>query len=205
MRDCACRIGDLIRGARSGDAEALGELLVRYRDHLRSIADRQLGGRIARRVDASDVVQQTCLEAQRDFRDFLGSSEPELVAWFERILERNVTQVIRDHALIQKRAVNRERSRDDSRDSQGNQANQLAADQSSPSQRAMRGEAVEQLARAIDQLPAGQREAVRLRYLEGRSLAEIAKQLDRNTTAAAGLLKRGMTKLREILREVGND
>jgi RNA polymerase sigma-70 factor (ECF subfamily) len=197
MREDDPRIGDVIRRARAGDAEALGELLVGYRDHLRSIADRQLGARIARRVDASDIVQQTCLEAQRDFRDFLGSSEPELVAWFERILERNVTQVIRDHALIQKRAVSRERSLDDSRDSQSKLANELAADQSSPSQRAMRGEAAERLARAIDQLTGDQRKALRLRYVEGRSLAEIAKQLGRSTSAAAGLLKRGMMSLRK--------
>jgi RNA polymerase sigma-70 factor, ECF subfamily len=76
-----------------------------------------------------------------------------------------------------------------------------APQQSSPSQRAMRGEQAVALATALETLPPDQREAVRLRHLEGRSLNEIAAHLGRTPAAAAGLIKRGMQTLRERLRE----
>ena len=62
--------------------------------------------------------------------------------------------------------------------------------------------AVEQvisLARAIESLPDLQRDAVRLHYLEGYKLSEIAQQLDKSTGAVAGLLHRGMKALRQNL------
>ena len=73
---------------------------------------------------------------------------------------------------------------------------QIEADQSSPSKRARRGEALELLERAVKELPDDQREAVRLRYMRGWSLEQLAGRLDRSETAVAGLLKRGLQALR---------
>lgn len=192
---------ELLQRARQGDPDALGRLLETFRGGLRSLAERQLRGRVAVRVDASDVVQQTFLEAHRSFEQFLGGQERELLAWLARILDHNVARTIRDHILLQKRAVRRECSLDDSRREGPALRQQLDGGQSTPSQRAMRGEEEDRLSRALAALPEDQREAVRLRHLEGRSLAEIARQLDRTPAATAGLIKRGMQALRKQLRQ----
>ena len=65
----------------------------------------------------------------------------------------------------------------------------------------MRGERAAKIARALQTLPEAQREAVRLRHLEGCSLAQIAERLGRTEAATAGLLKRGLAKLREKLKD----
>ena len=76
----------------------------------------------------------------------------------------------------------------------------LVAEQSSPSQRSRRKEQLLELCDALERLPEAQREAVRLHYLENRKLVEIAEQLDRSPSAVAGLLKRGLSKLRALMQ-----
>ena len=195
MADDDPAINDLIERARRGDAAVLGRLLERQRAALRALADRRLGTGIEHRVDASDVLQQTFLEAHRDFPAFRGSTEADLVAWLRQILEHAATRAVRDHAVLRKRAVGRERPLDAA------PGEDLAAGLSSPSRRAIRVEEALRLARALDTLPPDQREAVRLRHLEGRSLDEIAGRLGRSPSAAAGLIKRGMQALRRHLAD----
>jgi RNA polymerase sigma-70 factor (ECF subfamily) len=191
---------ELLEQARRGDPQALGRLLELHRAALHRLAERQLEGRIAVRVDASDVIQQTFLEAHRSFRQFAGRDARELVAWLQGILDHRVAGAIRDHALLQKRSVRRERSLDDPCGSTASLKQELDGGTSSPSQRAMRGEEAERLSRALAALPDDQREAVRLRHLEGWALADIAGHLGRTPAATAGLIKRGMQALRRGLR-----
>ncbi len=194
---------ELLTRARQGDARALGDLLEAYRPGLTTLAARQVDGRIAVRADASDVVQQTFLEAYRCFPQFQGETEGEWVAWLRRILENRVAGTMRDHAGLQKRDVRKERSLDDSGGSNAALKQELDAGHSSPSQKAMRVEDEGRLARALEMLPEDQREAVRLRHLEGRPLADIAARMNRSPGATASLIKRGLQALRRHLHEGG--
>ena len=188
---------DLLEQALQGDRDALGRLLEGQRAPLHRLAERQLKGRIAARVDASDVLQQTFLEAHRCFAQFAGQDTRELVAWLHGILDHKVAAAIRDHAMLQKRNVGRERSMDDSRAGAAAPLKQeLDAGHSTPSQKAVRGEEAERLSQALTTLPEDQREAVRLRHLEGWALTDIARHLGRSPAATAGLIKRGMQALR---------
>jgi RNA polymerase sigma-70 factor (ECF subfamily) len=188
-----------LRQARQGDREALGRLLEAQRAALHRLAERQLDERIAVRVDASDVIQQTFLEAHRSFPQFAGRDARDLAAWVQGILDHKVAAAIRDHTLLQKRTVRRERSMDDSRAGKGPLKQELDGGLSSPSQKVMRGEEAERLTQALAALPDDQREAVRLRHLEGWALADIARHLGRTPAATAGLIKRGMQTLRRRL------
>lgn len=156
------------------------------------MSQRHLDGALAARVDASDVVQQTLLSVFRNFEQFDGSDSAQFLAWIRKIHERNVQDVVRDHTQAARRALGREQSPPD----EATLPEPVAA---SPSQRAMQGEAAVRLARAVERLPDDQREAVRLRHLEGRTLADMARQLERSEQAVAGLVKRGLKNLRKQL------
>jgi RNA polymerase sigma-70 factor (ECF subfamily) len=192
---------ELLGQALKGDQEALGRLLEAEREALHRLAERQLAGRIAVRVDASDIIQQTFLEAFRNFPQFAGQDVRGLVAWLQKILDHKIAGAIRDHALLQKRNISRERSMDDSQGGSTPLKQELDAGHSSPSQKAIRGEEAERLSQALTALPDDQREAVRLRHLEGWALTDIARHLGRSPTATAGLIKRGMQALRRQLQK----
>ncbi len=197
MNSAVSKHRELIHRARAGDEEALGRLLDGHRAYLKLLAQRAVGGRLEARLDSSDLVQQTCLSAFKNFGRFDGDDEAQFVAWLRTIHERNIHDTIRRHVHTQKRAVGNEQSLDES---QMAAAAKGAAVASSPSQRAMRDEQAVQLADALAKLPDDQREAVRLRHLEGGTLAELAARFDRSEDAVASLLKRGLENLRKHLR-----
>ena len=130
---------ELLRRAQDGDEEAWGRLLEHYRPYLRFIAQRRMDPKLQARVDASDVVQQTYLEAQRDLAGFRGEVEQELIAWLRRILEHNVSECVERHLTTKKRSAKREQSMDDSRGRGVPMRGLIPAEQSTPSQRVMRG------------------------------------------------------------------
>ncbi|MDA1055658.1 MAG: sigma-70 family RNA polymerase sigma factor [Planctomycetota bacterium] len=172
-----------------------------FRSYLRLLARMQLDERLRSKLDPSDIVQQTLLQAHRAIGDFRGKSDAEMAAWLRQILARNLAHAVRDFGR-DKRNVNRERSVQAAVDASSARLEAwLVAEQSSPSQKAQRNEQVLQLCNALEQIPESQREAVQLHYWQGCTLAEIAERLDRTPAAAAGLLKRGMRKLRELMQE----
>lgn len=173
----------------------------RFRSYLRLLARVQLDECLRSKLDPSDIVQQTLLQAHRAMSDFRGNSDAEMAAWLRQILARNLSHAVRDFGR-DKRDQNRERSLQAAVDASSARIEVwLAAEQSSPSQQAQRNEQVLELCNALEQLPEAQREAVQLHYWQGYTLNEIAQRLDRTPTAAAGLLKRGMRKLRELMQE----
>src|SRR5438445_9762152 len=87
----------LLGQARAGCREALGRLLELYRNYLRLLAHTQIDMALRVRLDPSDLVQETLMEAHRDFHDFVGTSERELVAWLRRILVRNLADQVKRH------------------------------------------------------------------------------------------------------------
>jgi RNA polymerase sigma-70 factor, ECF subfamily len=172
-----------------------------YRDYLLLLARTRLDPRLRGRLDPSDIVQQTLLEAHRDAEQFRGRSDAERAGWLRQMLARNLANAARDHTR-DRRDVSRERSLQASLDESSARLEAfLAAEQSSPSQRADREEQLRRLAKALGALPDGQREAVELRHLQGWHLADIAKHLGRTPAAVAGLLHRGLAQLRTLLEE----
>ena len=174
--------------------------LGRFRDYLTVLVRLQLGARPNARIDPSDVVQQTLMEAFEKRDQFRGNTDAEQAAWLRMILARNVADVFRAQGRL-KRDVTRERSLDEDLDeSSARLGRWLALDQPSPSEHARLHEQAILLADALARLPELQREAVILHYWQGCSLAEIGSSLDRTTSSVAGLLKRGLKQLRRARR-----
>lgn len=184
-------------------AEPSGEVLGRFREYLLLLARLHLGDQLRGKLDASDVVQQTLLEAHRKMAQFRGQSEAELAAWLRQMLACNLADALRAMGRA-KRDVARERSLEAALEaSSARMAGWLAAEQSTPSQQAQRHEEVLRLAEALATLPEAQRAALVLRHCQGLSLAEISERLGRSPAAVAGLLKRGLRELRAQLGERG--
>jgi RNA polymerase sigma-70 factor (ECF subfamily) len=160
----------------------------------------QLDRRLQGKLDASDVVQQTLLQAHRARGQFRGQSPGELAAWLRQILARNLAHAGRDYGRA-KRDVARERSFEASLGASAHRLGQwIAAQQSSPSQKAERSEQLLQLAEALETLSEAQKEAIVLHYWQEWSLSQIAAHLGRSPSAVAGLLHRGLKKLRGTLQ-----
>lgn len=172
-----------------------------YRQYLLLLARAHLDPRLGEKLDASDVVQQTLLEAHEQRGQFRGTSGAEKAAWLRQILAHNLADALRRFRR-DKRDVAREHSLEAAMDhSSARLAAWLVAEQSLPSQEAMRHEQAVRLANALAELPDAQREALVLQHWHGQSLAEIGKQLGRTRAAVAGLLKRGLKRLRVLLHD----
>src|SRR5262245_29570137 len=148
-----------------------------YQSYLYLLARSHIGRRHQARIEPSDIVQQTLLDAHRKQAQFRGATEAELLGWLRQILANNLADAVRGLARA-KRDVTRERSLDhEPGDSFSRADGWLAAVQPSPSQQAVRAERLVHLANALTQLPALQREAIVLHHLQGLALAEVGEQL----------------------------
>jgi RNA polymerase sigma-70 factor (ECF subfamily) len=175
--------------------------LERYRDYLRMLARIQLGPRLQAKLDASDVVQQAILHAHQARAQFRGTTEAEKLAWLRAILANVMTAAGRGFETAA-RDVSREQSLEAELERSSSRLERmLAADQSSPSQRAVRAEELLRLAAALAQLPDDHRQAVELHHLRGLALIDVAAQMKRSRPAVVGLLFRGLRRLRELLHE----
>ena len=171
-----------------------------FRSYLLLLARVQLDPGPGHRIDPSDVVQQTLLEAHAALVRFRGDDDA-LAAWLRQALTNN----IRDAARALRRARRDVRREEPlaGLDQSADRVAALAAAGSSPSVRAARAEELIRLADALALLPDGQREAVVLHHLHGHPLAETARRIGRTDAATAGLLHRGLKRLRELLSPGG--
>lgn len=185
------------------DGSSLGpsEQLEAFRPYLLLLARQQLNRALQAKIDPSGVVNLTLQEAGRGFATVRDHSHEAQLRWLRRILARNLIDETRAYCGPVRDAA-REVSIEAELDaSSGRLACCLAADQTSPSQRAERNEDLLRLSRVLLELPEEQRLAVEYHHLQGLSLAETAAQLDKTKAAAAGLVFRGLNKLREMLAE----
>ncbi len=179
------------------------EAIEHYRDYLLLLVRLQVGSRLRAKLDASDVVQQAMLQAHERRDQFRGQTEGEWLAWLRAILANSLATAARRFET-QARNPGRERSLEAELERSASRLEDLlAADQTSPSERAVRGEELLRLAGALARLPEDQRRAVELHYLKGLPVSEVAEKIGRTRPAAVGLLFRGLKRLRELLREPG--
>jgi RNA polymerase sigma-70 factor (ECF subfamily) len=174
-------------------------LLERHRQYHCLLARLQLDPRLQGKLDPSDVVQETLLKAHANRDQFRGGSEGEWLAWLRVILARQLADELRK---LGRRHQDKEVSLQAALDESSARVEAwIVAEGSSPSESAERHERVLRLADALAQLPDDQRAAVEWRHLQGRSVPEVAILMDRTTASVAGLLRRGLKRLRELLPE----
>jgi RNA polymerase sigma-70 factor (ECF subfamily) len=182
--------------ARAGSREALGELLEACRRYLLCIAQQELDPELQAKGGASDLVQETFLEAQRDFPRFHGHTEAELLAWLRQLLRFHLSKFQRQYRGTQKRQVGREVALATG-DSSGEQDGGLSAGMPTPSDEAIQREEDQALQEALTRLPEHYRRVIVLRHQEERSLEEIGQLMERSPEAVRKLWARAVERLQE--------
>jgi RNA polymerase sigma-70 factor, ECF subfamily len=177
--------------ARAGSSEALGKALEACRGYLLQIASRELGPDLQCKCGASDLVQQTFLEAKRDFSGFHGATDREWRAWLRRLLLNNLANVVRDFRETAKRAVGREVALTDGEDRQAG-VPRPADNLPSPSAAAMAQEQAAAVRQALERLPEAYRQVLRLRHEDDLTFEEIGRRMDRSADAARKLWARAV-------------
>jgi RNA polymerase sigma-70 factor (ECF subfamily) len=195
--------GHLLLQAQRGEDSARGALLEAYRTYLDLLARVEIGRRLRTKLDASDVVQETFLEAHRNFANFRGSGEPEFVAWLRGILAARIANLVRHYVGTQARDVRREQGLEINLDQSSRALDRgLFSLQGSPSQNAARREQGVLLAQALARLPEEYRDVVVLRHLEELSFPEVAERMERTVDSVQKLWVRALARLRQFVKDV---
>lgn len=194
----------LISRARRGSRSSLGSLLEQYRNYLIVLAATQIEKRLQPRVSPSDVVQETMLRAHKNFAQFRGTTEPELLAWLRQILVNNLARFVEQHVLAARRDVRREVSIERLGVALEQSTIQLAAlvpeKGKSPSLCVQQREEAVVLADRLAQLSNDYREVLVFRNLQGLPFEEVATRIGRSVGATRMLWLRAIEKLRTLYR-----
>jgi RNA polymerase sigma-70 factor (ECF subfamily) len=201
---------ELMARARSGQAEALGELCALYRNYLRMVVRTGLGPRLRERVELSDVVQEALVEVVRQFPQFTGQSEAALVGWLRRLVGQKLADLGRYHSRAKRSAGGPVLPLDAPWDLPGGAdpdggghgvrlLDGLALSQTSPSEAASRRELIVLLADALTGLPEVEAEVLWLYHAEGLSFEAIGDRLGQGRKAVRSLWARGLKSLKRTL------
>jgi RNA polymerase sigma-70 factor, ECF subfamily len=192
----------ILLAAQAGSREALGQALDRCRLYLLDVARQSLGPALRAKGGASDLVQETYLEAHRQFPNFEGASEAQLRAWLRCLLMHKAAQLGRRFRGTRKRQLSREIPFGVV-DSLSSHPSQIAGRVPSPSVQVMADEQLSQLSDAIARLADDYRQVVNLRYQQGLSFEEVGQNLGRSGDAARMLWARAIEKLKLELHRDG--
>jgi RNA polymerase sigma-70 factor (ECF subfamily) len=191
---------ELLTRAAAGDQEAWREALAPHEERLRLMAALRLNPRLQGRVAPSDVLQETFLQAALGLAEYLRRPQAPFYLWLRGIARNRLLQLHRDHLQAERRDARREAAIDASPQADSVAlAAVLAADDTLPSQAAIRAELQRRLYDALEQLQPLDREVLALRHFEQLSNAETAQELGVTPAAASKRYLRALQRLKVIL------
>jgi len=193
---------ELLEQARSGDPAAVERLLSEYREPLRRVIDLRLDPALARRVDASDIVQDVLFEANTRLVDYLRTPNMPFHLWLRHLAQDRIIDTHRQHRLAQRRSIDREQAIARpawAEESSVQLAAQLIAPGHSPESVVIHQELQRKLDGAILELEDGDRDIIQMRHHEQLSNQEVAAVLKLTEAAASMRYLRAIRKLRAIL------
>lgn len=196
---------DLVQAAAGGDDSATNALLERHRNALRKLVHFRLDRRIAGRVDASDVVQDVLLEANRRLRDYITDPKMPFHLWLRQLAQDRMIDLHRRHHA-QRRTVDRERPLQARFGDQSSLdlAAQLPDQELTPAAATIRKELEERFLEALDQLGDVDREIIVMRHVEHLGNGEVATALELSEAAAGMRYLRAIRRLKSVLMERGS-
>ena len=191
----------LLDQARGGDTKAVNRLCARHRSYLRQVIELRLDRSLRKRVDPSDLVQETLLEATRRLEDYFEREPMPFRLWLRKTAQQRVAMIHRKYFDVAARDVAREVPLPEQ--SSMLLAKQLLEKGSSPSQHAERREMARRVRRAVAQLPEAHREIILMRTFECMSYQEVAYMLGIEPATAKKRHGRALIRLHRVLVEGG--
>jgi RNA polymerase sigma-70 factor (ECF subfamily) len=180
-------------------SEDQGPVLESFRNYLLLLARLQVDPHLQRLLDPSDLVQQTLLKAHQNWDQCRGATDAQRAAWLRAILAHELADAARK---ADRRGEGRQLSIEAALEGSSVRLERwLQSDSTSPSGRAARQEQFLHMAEALARLPDDQRMALELHHLQGQAVQEVGRRMDRTIAAVAGLLRRGLASLRELLKD----
>lgn len=193
------QLEELIQRAQSGDADARNELFEKCRNYIGFLARSHVESWIQAKVDSSDLVQQTMLEAHTGFEKFNGTSEGEWLAWLKQILRHNATDYVRRFGTAKRKASREVAIGGFSESFRSFGPPELADGGESPSQIIAKREQEIEIADALATLPPDYQEIIVLRNLQRLPFDEIAERMERSRPACQMLWMRALKRLQSVL------
>jgi RNA polymerase sigma-70 factor (ECF subfamily) len=191
----------LLDRAAAGDPAAAGDLLARHRPRLVAFVGAHLDGRLAARVDASDVVQEAQADLARRLPEYLSRRCMPFHLWARKTAYERLVDVRRRHLGRARRAVGREEPIPDR--SSLLVARPLLANSPSPSDELAAREFADRVARAVAALAPADREVLLLRHADGLPFAEVGSLLGVDPAAARKRFGRALIRLQKALSAAG--
>lgn len=190
----------LLDDARAGDDSAINRIWSQMRSYLLLVAKLGLADTLSAKVDASDIVQGSLLEAQCAFDRFTGSSELELKAWLKRIVKYNLVDSHRHYQVAQRRSVRLERPLN------GGAIDEIVdRQQASASSMISRAETDLELIRAVSRLDSEQRRLIELRHRHDMTYDEISRELGVSERAVRNRWASAIAQLKKELCDGGQN
>ena len=191
----------LLRAARDGSEEALGQLIDSWRTYLLHLVEKRMPAELRRKVAVSDLVQSACLDVHQRFGDFRGQTVDEWRVWLRRLVLRDLRDARRRFVGTQRCDLRRERQLLGNRGLQFD----LQDDHCSPRATLIAREESAALRVALQQLSTDYRTVLRLRNWECLPFAEIGQRMDRTEEAVRKLWARAIVQLQQLLRDTELD
>ncbi len=195
---------DILASARQGDADAINRLLERHRASLRKLVQLRLDRALARRVDASDIVQDVLLEANTRLEDYFRDPKMPFHLWLRHLAKDRIIDMHRLHRGAQRRSLDREQplaAPGFADQSSFDLAAQLKDDELTPAAANIRKELEARFLAALDQMDEEDREILLMRHFEQLGNSETAEALGLSAAAAGMRHLRALRRLRAILGE----
>jgi RNA polymerase sigma-70 factor (ECF subfamily) len=198
----------LLDDARKGEPGAVDKLLGEFREPLRRVIGLRLDPAVARRVDASDIVQDVLVEANQRLTDYLKQPDMPFHLWLRHLAQDRIIDTHRRHRLAQRRSVDREQPI--ARPAWADESSvslvaQLIDTERTPTSEAIRLELQRRLNDAIDKLSDDDREIILMRHHEALSNQEVAHALQLTEAAASMRYLRALRRLRTVLVPDGQE
>lgn len=196
------RTQELLNGVRAGESNAVDRLLERHREAVRRMIQMRLDQAVARRVDASDVIQDVMLEASQRLSDYLQNPAMPFHLWLRQLAKDRIIDMHRRHRTAQRRSVDREQNLsnliNDER-SAADLAGLLRDAELTPAAATIRKEMDQRFLIALNELDEADREVIMMRHFEHLGNGEVAEALGLSAPAAGMRYLRAIRRLRELL------
>lgn len=198
---------ELLAGAGKGETSAVNQLLDRHREVLRNMVRARMDQKLARRIDASDVVQDVLLEASQRLDDYLRDPKLPFGLWLRQMAQDRIIDLHRRHRVARRRSLDREQQAAHGFGDKSSLelAAQLRDPELTPAAATLRKELHGRFVEAIDRLEDEDREILLMRHFEQLSNSEAAELLGLSQPAAGMRHLRALRRLREVLGETGED